>query len=963
MMVDKQQQMEWPTSRVRNTFINFFKEQCSHEFVRSSKVIPHNDETLKFCNAGMNQFKPIFLSTVDPSSDLGKLKRAANSQKCIRAGGKHNDLDDVGKDSYHHTFFEMLGNWSFGDYFKEEAIKWAWKLLTEVYKLDADRLYVTYFRGNEEFNLAPDLETKDLWTNVIGLAPERVLPFGMKENFWEMGATGPCGPCTEIHYDRLGGRDAAALVNMDDPMVIEIWNLVFIQFNREDSKTLNALRAKHVDTGMGLERITSILQRKMSNYDIDIFFSIFQAIQVVTGCPHAYSGLYGEEDGAINFRDTAYRIVADHIRTLVIAITDGARPSGVHRGSVIRRILRRAARYGSDILGGKTGFFSQLVPAVVETLKDAFPELEDQENIKKIQEILLAEEISFEKLLKRGLKRFKKAVDGKAEGYVIPGDVAAILHHTDGFPIDLTIRMAEENKMSVDKKAYKEEIKRHKVESGKKSSLGEETLGEFKNLNVITIDELKERLKVATNDLFKYKNETLESSVAAIWSGHEFVESTEDYDQVALFFPETNFYAEQGGQTNDTGLLTSLEDNNKHNFQVVDVQLAGMFVFHVVRTTNTKVIRVGERLRLDVNYERRKPIMANHTATHMVNFALLKVMGEHVSQKGSDVLPESFRFDYTTKGKPEVKQLQQVEDLVNEIIQQERPVFSKEISKNDAMTINGLRRLEGEAYPDPVRVVSIGVAVEELLNNPNNPAWSEVSIELCGGTHLNNSKDAEKFIIVREEALAAEVRRVVCVTGDEARKAIVAADAFEAELESSKSLSAEELSVKVKTLEESLNKIQIAAYKKHLFRNNLKELNKIVLDHQKQSKKGKANEASDIIETLKQRAHDGSLKFVVEVIEGYQRKQLADFIKTLFEATMVPVLVLNLDQKKIDLMSQVPPALQAQLPADEWAKAAVAVSDGAKAGGKADRANGNISKIGDLEKVKQNAEEFARSKL
>uniref|UniRef100_A0ACD5ZHD6 Uncharacterized protein n=1 Tax=Avena sativa TaxID=4498 RepID=A0ACD5ZHD6_AVESA len=440
---------EWPASRVRQTFMDFFNSK-SHTPCPSSPVVPLDDPTLLFANAGMNQFKPVFLGTAAPDSQLGRLRRACSTQKCIRAGGKHNDLDDVGKDTYHHTFFEMLGNWSFGDYFKEDAISYAWELLTQVYKLPSDNIYATYFGGDDKAGLATDTDSKNIWLKY--LPNERVLPFGCKDNFWEMGDTGPCGPCTEIHFDRVGNRDAASLVNKDDPTCIEIWNLVFIQLNRESDGTLRPLPAKHVDTGMGFERLTSILQNRMSNYDTDVFMPLFDAIRQAlewTGVRiQPYSGKVGPDD--VGQVDMAYRVVADHIRTLCFAIADGSQPGKEGREYVLRRILRRAVYFGHHKLMAKRGFFSSLVPAFIRLMGDVYPELKDNE--KKIQDIIKDEEARFEKTLAKGYKRFKKAADAIKEngGALLSGQDAFVLSDTYGYPIDLTEVMAADFGLAVD---------------------------------------------------------------------------------------------------------------------------------------------------------------------------------------------------------------------------------------------------------------------------------------------------------------------------------------------------------------------------------------------------------------------------------------------------------------------------------------------------------------------------------
>ncbi|MEL7473829.1 MAG: alanine--tRNA ligase, partial [Planctomycetota bacterium] len=444
----------WTAARVRQAFLDYFIKTHAHTHTPSSPVVPHDDPTLMFANAGMNQFKPVFLEQVPPGSPLVGVKRAANSQKCIRAGGKHNDLEDVGKDTYHHTFFEMLGNWSFGDYFKAEAINWAWDFLTNVLGLPADRLYATYFEGDASTGQPADDEARELWLK--HLPPERVLPGNAKDNFWEMGDTGPCGPCSEIHFDRIGGRNAASLVNQDDPDVLEVWNLVFIQYDRQQDASLRPLPANHVDTGMGLERLVSVLQNKRSNYDTDLFGPLFVAIEQATGA-RPYQGKLGADDK--DDVDMAYRVIADHIRTLTLAITDGATPSNEGRGYVLRRVLRRAVRFGRQKLNAKSGFFSGLVPMVVESLGDAFPEL--RKDPQRVQAIILDEEESFGRTLDRGIKMFEDVAKSKQ----VSGEDAFQLYDTYGFPLDLTQLMAEERGLIVDVAGFEKEMESQRERS------------------------------------------------------------------------------------------------------------------------------------------------------------------------------------------------------------------------------------------------------------------------------------------------------------------------------------------------------------------------------------------------------------------------------------------------------------------------------------------------------------------
>ncbi|KAK4403775.1 Alanine--tRNA ligase [Sesamum angolense] len=750
---------EWPATRVRETFIKFFQDKA-HVNWKSSPVVPHNDPTLLFANAGMNQFKPIFLGTADPNTELSKLKRACNTQKCIRAGGKHNDLDDVGKDTYHHTFFEMLGNWSFGDYFKNEAIQWAWELLTEVYKLPSDRIYATYFGGDEKLGLPADNEARDNWLKF--LPANRVLPFGCKDNFWEMGDTGPCGPCTEIHFDRIGGRDVASRVNNDDPTVIEIWNLVFIQFNRESDGSLKSLPAKHVDTGMGFERLTSILQNKMSNYDTDIFMPIFEAIQQATKA-RPYSGKVGSDD--VDKVDMAYRVVADHIRTISFAIADGSCPGNEGREYVLRRILRRAVRYGTEVLKAPQGFFSGLVQVVIEVMGDIFPELKEHDV--KIREIITDEEASFGRTLTKGIEKFKKAAQEVQGGYLVDRQDAFELWDTYGFPLDLTQLMAEERGLSVDVEGFN--IAMDKARERSRSAQNKQA-GGIIGMDADATASLHKKGVAATDDSFKFtwfKDHT--SVIKAVYTGSEFLESVAPGEEVGIVLETTSFYAEQGGQIYDTGFI----EGPNGVFEVSNVQIYGGFVLHIGSFTGkTGRLIVGDKVICKVDYDRRKLIAPNHTCTHMLNFALREVLGNHVDQKGSIVLPEKLRYDFS-HGKPvKPEELRKIESIVNEQIRAELDVFSKETRLCDAKRINGLRAVFGEVYPDPVRVVSIGRKVEDLLEDPENQEWLSISAELCGGTHISNTREAKAFALLSEEGIAKGIRRVTAVTTDCAFKAL-----------------------------------------------------------------------------------------------------------------------------------------------------------------------------------------------
>lgn len=764
----------WPVTRVRSEFISFFEKRKEHTFWPSSPVVPVNDPTLLFANAGMNQFKPLFLGTCDPNLEMSKLKRAVNSQKCIRAGGKHNDLDDVGKDVYHHTFFEMLGNWSFGCYFKEEAISWAWECLTDVYGINPERLYATYFGGDAKQGLQEDIEAKEIWLRF--LPPSRVLPFGCKDNFWEMGATGPCGPCTEIHYDRIGGRDAASFVNADRPDVIEIWNNVFIQFNREGDGSLKELPNKHVDTGMGLERLTSILQNKSSNYDTDIFSPIFSAIHNVCGC-ETYSGRVGADD--VDLRDTAYRVIADHIRTLTFAITDGAVPSNDGRGYVLRRILRRAVRYGQEILHAPEGFFAKLVPVVVQYFSNAFPELSSRKEF--VQNIIGDEERSFNRTLDQGVKYFKKIVNNlKSSGCnVIPAKEAHILFSSMGFPLDLTELMALEIGFTVDKIGFEALMEADRKISEAAQAARKNNFSKDMTMAAEQTAWLIDHGIAITDSSSKYSQGSVEGRILALFVGKGsdsagFVDSvTADNGVIGIIADKSPFYYEAGGQVSDVGVISS----SNFRFIVEDSQSYAGFVVHIGNVSEG-TIDVGQVADFFVDYERRSFVAPNHTMTHVLNYALKSVlMGQKegneklaglCEQKGSLVDSDKLRFDFSWNGPLSIDQISEVETIVNNQIRGKLPVFTQVVPLAAATQIFGLRQVFGEKYPDPVRVVSVGKSVDALLSDPLNPDWSNYSIEFCGGTHLSNTEDAEIIAITEECGIAKGIRRIVGLTKDAA---------------------------------------------------------------------------------------------------------------------------------------------------------------------------------------------------
>lgn len=956
-------------SEIRQKFIDFFR-RYEHQYVHSSSTIPLDDPTLLFANAGMNQFKPIFLNTIDPSHPMARLKRAANTQKCIRAGGKHNDLDDVGKDVYHHTFFEMLGSWSFGDYFKQLACKMALDLLTLEFGIPVERLYVTYFGGNADAGLEPDLECKQIWMD-LGVEEARILPGSMKDNFWEMGDTGPCGPCSEIHYDRIGGRDASHLVNMDDPNVLEIWNLVFIQFNRESETVLKPLPKKSIDTGMGLERLVSVLQNKMSNYDTDLFLPYFEAIQKGTGA-RSYTGKVGaeDEDGI----DMAYRVLADHARTITIALSDGGRPDNTGRGYVLRRILRRAVRYSHEKLGAQRGFFASLVDVVVESLGEAFPELKKDPDM--VKDIINEEEAQFLKTLSRGRRILDRKIMSLGDCKTIPGDTAWLLYDTYGFPLDLTSLIAEEKGMGVDLAAFEEEKKAAQLKSQGKGAGDEDHI----MLDIYAIEELRNKNVPATDDSPKYKYtsddkgdyafEPASATVLALRRDRAFCEEVTTGQECGVLLDQTTFYAEQGGQTFDEGYMLRENDSadDRMEFTVKNTQVRGGYVLHIGTVYGT--LKVGDSVTLHVDEARRRPIMSNHTATHILNFALRGVLGE-ADQRGSLVAPDRLRFDFTAKGALSTGEVRRTEEIACAMIRDAKPVYAMDAPLAEAKAIQGLRAVFDETYPDPVRVVSIGLPVQDLLDDPNSAAGSLTSIEFCGGTHLQNSGHAAPFVIVSEEAIAKGIRRIVAVTGAEAQKAQRKADTLRQGLAAlgdkvkQQSTPNKDIQKEIADMTESIGTAVISQWQKDEMRESLKGLKKIMDDLDRNYK---ADIQKRVLEKTKEEIekNPNQALLIMEMEPGASAKALNEslkLLKTNSPQTAAMLFTVDPDAGKITCLCQVPQEVANRgLKASEWVQELCPLMDG-KGGGKDMSAQAAGRNTECVKEVLQMANDFARLKL
>ncbi|XP_015427734.1 PREDICTED: alanine--tRNA ligase, mitochondrial isoform X2 [Myotis davidii] len=750
-------------SAVRDAFLSFFRDRHGHRLVPSASVRPRGDPSLLFVNAGMNQFKPIFLGTVDPRSEMAGFRRVANSQKCVRAGGSHNDLEDVGRDLSHHTFFEMLGNWAFGgEYFKEEACSMAWELLTQVYGLPEDRLWVSYFGGDPKAGLDPDLESRDIWLS-LGVPACRVLSFGPQENFWEMGDTGPCGPCTEIHYDLAGGMGA--------PQLVELWNLVFMQHNREADGSLQPLPQRHVDTGMGLERLVAVLQGRRSTYDTDLFSPLLNAIHQGCGAP-PYLGRVGAADEGRT--DMAYRVVADHIRTLSVCIADGVSPGMSGAPLVLRRILRRAVRFSTEVLRAPPGFLGSLVPVVVETLGDTYPEL--QKSSAQIANLVSEDEAAFLASLQRGRRIIDRTLRRLGPSDVFPADVAWSLSMSGdlGLPLDLVELMLEEKGVQLDSAGLTRLAEEEAQLRARQAEPAEE---QGLRLNIHALGELQRRGLPPTDDSPKYNYclrpsggyefGTCEAQVLQLYTEDgTAVASVGEGQRCGILLDRTNFYAEQGGQASDRGYLVRVGPQDVL-FPVARAQVCGGFILH--EAVAPECLKVGDAVQLHVDKSWRLGCMEKHTAVHLLNWALRQALGPGTEQRGSHLSPERLRFDVATQAPLTPEQLQAVESTVQEAVQQDEAVYMEEVALAHTAHVPGLRCLD-EVYPDPVRVVSVGVPVAQALD-PASQAALQTSVELCCGTHLLRTGAVGDLVIVGERQLTKGTTRLLAITGEQAQQA------------------------------------------------------------------------------------------------------------------------------------------------------------------------------------------------
>jgi len=769
-------------AEIRQGFIDFFKQK-GHTYVPSSSLVPGGDQTLLFTNAGMVQFKDVFLGI-----DKRDYTRAVNSQKCMRVAGKHNDLDDVGRDDSHHTFFEMLGNWSFGDYYKKEAITWAWELLTKVWGLNPDLLYATVFK-DDKGEIPADDEAASIWQQQPGMNPEHILSFGRKENFWEMADTGPCGPCSEIHMDRgesfcnkKGIEGHVCKVNGDCARFLEIWNLVFIQYNRLDQNSFDPLPARHVDTGMGFDRIVAIIQDVNSNYRTDLFTPLLDKIREIAGKSVA------EMDADF----TPYRVIADHTRAASFLIADGVVPGNIGRNYVCRMIIRRAARFASK-LGLSEPFMAQVASVVIDQYGAAYPELE--KNRKTILDNLTREEKRFQRTVEGGVNHLEELLDElkKSGKKVLDGSKAFELYATHGLPLEITRDIAREVNLDVDELGFKKAMAEHKLSSGAGKAIGVMG-GEQVELYRKAYASLVETGKIPASGVKydPYQALEIETQIVGLFSEGEVIEEAPSGSEVEVILPKTGFYVEAGGQVSDTGSLTATDGSWEIKIEDVRKPAAGIII-HIGEVIHGTV-RIGDTGRLKVDLQRRMDIMRNHTATHLLHAQLHKVLGNHARQAGSLVAPDRLRFDFTHPEALTQDQLDAIENGVNREILASHPLVIKEKPLQEAMA-EGAMALFGEKYGEKVRTVTI---------DEKDP----ISYELCGGTHVDDTGDIGTFLILTEGSAAAGIRRIEAVTGRGAYEVVQSRNRILRRAARLTNSSIEEIVAKINALQDEIESLQ-----------------------------------------------------------------------------------------------------------------------------------------------------------
>lgn len=925
---------------IRSSFLEFFREK-EHTVVPSSSLMP-DAPNLLFTNAGMNQFVPIFL---EETPCAYKPPRAADTQKCIRAGGKHNDLEDVGFDTYHHTFFEMLGNWSFGDYFKKEAIEWAWELVTGRWHFPPQRLYATVYKPGEGDPSELDQDAYEVWERIFraaGLDPAKHIVYGgKKDNFWMMGDTGPCGPCSELHIDLTPDGDSEGkLVNRDDPRCIEIWNLVFIQFNATPDGKFLPLPARHVDTGMGYERVCSIIQgtknltdfknAKISNYDTDVFAPIFHELEALSGKKYA-STL--PERGAASLTeqekvDVAFRVIGDHIRTLSFSIADGILPSNEGRGYVLRRILRRAVRYGRE-LGLTDLFFYKLVDVVARTMGEVFPELQERQS--DIEKVIRAEEESFSRTLSRGIELFNKVLDGLGEEKIFPGEDAFKLYDTYGFPLDLTQLMARERGLTVDEAVFEKHMEEQKKRSG-----------EARKNEVI---EVAESVECGFDAEFVGYEQTSGVEVKVCTHQVDFGKNEEEFVRARLYFSPTPFYAEMGGQVGDTGVL----EFDGQQIEIIDTKRgAGGAIVHL--TEDVPLLEgLSFPLIAKVDPVRRALIEAHHSATHIMHWALREVLGDMVAQKGSYVGPDRLRFDFSHLEAMKPEQIEKVEALVNERIEEKTRVDWQERPYAEVRQDKTVMQLFGEKYGETVRVVDIG----------------GFSKELCGGTHVRNTGNIGSFRIISEGAIAAGIRRIEAIAGEALRPHLK--EVLEKQEEEYRRLTEKKESAR-SWPGISLGKPVDALWEDFVTRRQaLKHVEKDLKEWEKQRAKaeeaGLREKAAQMISNLIDDAEDiGSVPFIgkdLGLVMGGQIPQVINELKRKWKG--IALLAGTTEDGKVVLAALVDPAFSKKIPAGEIIKTTAPLVGG-RGGGRPEMAQGGGTEPGNITKALEAGKQMVESR-